>query len=108
MVAEMVGIPHTNDRASAQRLRCLLYTSDNSLATAVSAATAKSGYYFTYSPSGTAVTVGSCTGNPSYTVLATPSVQGQTGQRLFFSDETGVIRFTTNATTPTVSSSPLQ
>jgi prepilin-type N-terminal cleavage/methylation domain-containing protein len=81
---------------------------DNSLATAVSAATAKSGYYFTYSPSGTAVTVGSCTGNPSYTVLATPSVQGQTGQRLFFSDETGVIRFTTNATTPTVSSSPLQ
>jgi len=41
-------------------------------------------------------------------LLATPSVQGQTGQRLFYSDVTGVIRFTTDGTTPTVSSSPLQ
>src|SRR5580658_5458683 len=81
---------------------------DNSLATAVSAATAKSGYYFTYTAGGTAVTVGSCTGNPSYTLLATPSVQGQTGQRLFYSDQTGVIRFTSDGTTPSVSSPALQ
>jgi type IV pilus assembly protein PilA len=81
---------------------------DNSLATAVSATTAKSGYYFTYTAGGTAVTVGSCTGNPTYTLLATPALQGQSGQRLFFADQTGVIRFTTDGTTPTVSSSPLQ
>ncbi len=81
---------------------------DQSLATAVSAASAKSGYYFTYTAGGTAVTVGACTGNPTYTVIATPSVAGQTGQRLFFSDNSGVIRFTSNGTTPTVASSPLQ
>jgi type IV pilus assembly protein PilA len=81
---------------------------DSSLAGAVSAATAKSGYYFTYTAGGTAVTVGACTGNPSYTLLATPSVAGQTGQRLFFSDQTGVIRFTSDGTTPTVSSPALQ
>ena len=81
---------------------------DASLATTVSAATAKSGYYFTYVAGGTAVTVGACTGNPSYTLLATPSVAGQTGQRLFFTDQSGVIRFTSDGSTPTVASSPLQ
>ncbi|MGA8230900.1 MAG: prepilin-type N-terminal cleavage/methylation domain-containing protein [Candidatus Acidiferrales bacterium] len=81
---------------------------DASLSNATTAATAKSGFYFTYAAGGTAVTVGACTGNPTYTVLATPSVAGSTGQRLFFSDQSGVIRFTTNGTTPTVASSPLQ
>jgi type IV pilus assembly protein PilA len=81
---------------------------DNALATATTAAAAKSGYYFTYTASGTAVTVGSCTGHPGYTLIATPSVAGQTGQRLFYSDQSGVIRFTTDGTTPSVSSPPLQ
>jgi type IV pilus assembly protein PilA len=81
---------------------------DSSLANAVSATTAKAGYYFTYAASGTAVTVGTCTGNPGYTVLASPSVANSTGTRLFFSDQTGVIRFTSNGSTPTVSSPALQ
>jgi prepilin-type N-terminal cleavage/methylation domain-containing protein len=81
---------------------------DNSLATAISATTAKSGYFFTYAPIGTAVTVGACSGNPSYTILATPSVAGQTGQRLFYSDQTGVIRFTSDGSTPTTASPALQ
>jgi type IV pilus assembly protein PilA len=81
---------------------------DASLSSAVSATTAKSGYYFTYLAGGTAVTVGTCTGHPSYTLVATPSVPGQTGQRLFFSDQSGVIRFTSDGSTPTVSSPALQ
>jgi hypothetical protein len=49
---------------------------------------------------GTAVTVGACTGNPTYTLLATPSLAGSTGQRLFFSDQSGVIRFTSYGNDP--------
>src|SRR5438067_1685245 len=62
---------------------CLL---DSVLAGATASTTPKSGYFFTYS---------SVTGTPSvaYTVLASPANRGQTGQRTFFSDQSGVIRF---------------
>jgi hypothetical protein len=33
---------------------------------------------------------------------------GQTGQRGFFSDQSGVIRFTTTGAAPTIASPPLQ
>ncbi len=43
----------------------------------------------------------------TYTITAEPAVRGQTGQRGFFSDQSGVIRF--NATgAATVASTPLQ
>lgn len=63
------------------------------------AAPVKSGYSFTYTPvAATPVT--------QYTILAVPS-SSSTGQRQFFTDQSGVIRQTTNGTTPTVTSTPI-
>ena len=76
---------------------CLI---DDTLATATTAAKPKSGYYFTYTPG---------TGDTSYSVVGIPAVVGQTGQRGFYSDQSGVIRFTPDANTPPNSTSaPLQ
>jgi prepilin-type N-terminal cleavage/methylation domain-containing protein len=59
----------------------------------------KSGYSFTYTPvAGTPVT--------AYSVLAVPQ-SASTGQRQFFTDQSGVIRQTTDGTTPTVISTPI-
>jgi len=80
---------------ATQTNACLL---DNILATAVSAATAKSGYYFTFAPGATAGT--------AYTVQAPPAVPGTTGQRFFFTDQTGVIRYGLSSQ-PDITSSPL-
>ena len=66
-----------------------------------SATPVKSGYSFTYS-AGTAQ-------NGivySYTIIAVPS-NSSTGQRKFFTDQSGVIRQTTNGSTPTASSTPI-
>ena len=68
----------------------------------------KSGYTFTFTTSGTAQTVNSCTGYPSYSITAVPVVVGQTGQRGFYTDQSGVIRFSTDGTAPTSASSALQ
>ena len=68
----------------------------------VLAAGAKSGYTFPYA-------AGSPTNGviPTYTVNANPQVAGQTGQRFFFTDQSGVIRFNLTAAA-SVSDSPLQ
>jgi type IV pilus assembly protein PilA len=63
---------------------------------------AKSGYTFTYTPGAVAGGV-----IPVYTVKAAPISPGQTGQRYFFTDQSGVIRFNVSAAA-TVSDSPLQ
>ena len=42
-----------------------------------------------------------------FSVIATPTVPGTTGERSFFSDETGVIRYTTDGTVPDSTSPPL-
>ena len=65
---------------------CLI---DSVLAGATVSTSPKSGFFFTYTDT---------TGTPSiiYTLAADPAVRGQTGQRSFFSDQSGVIRF--NAT----------
>jgi prepilin-type N-terminal cleavage/methylation domain-containing protein len=62
---------------------CLI---DQVLANATAAASAKSGYFFTYAAPG---------GTPEvlYTVVGDAAVQNQSGQRSFFSDQSGVIRF---------------
>jgi type IV pilus assembly protein PilA len=57
-----------------------------------SATPVKSGYSFTYSP-GTATSTGIIT---TYTILADPS-NSSTGQRHFFTDQSGVIRANTGA-----------
>lgn len=59
---------------------------DNVLANATTAGTAKLGYYYTYA----AVPNGQF--NISFTVQADPALRGQTGNRSFFTDPTGVIR----------------
>jgi len=63
---------------------------------------AKSGYTFVYAAA--AATNGVV---PTYTANANPQVAGQTGQRFFFTDQSGVIRFNVSAGA-TVSDSPLQ
>ena len=60
----------------------------------------KSGYSFT-----TSVTGGTPT--TQYTINGDP-VSAQTGQRHFFSDQSGVIRYTTTSAQATVSDNPLQ
>lgn len=62
----------------------------------------KSGYEFTY----TATAVGGV--NTAFTITGLPTTVGITGQRGFFSDQTDVIRYTANGSTPTNASSPLQ
>jgi type II secretory pathway pseudopilin PulG len=67
----------------------------------LSSATAqKSGYSFT------AVGTGSLPMS-AYTTTAVPSVIGASGQRGFFSDQTGVIRYTADGSVPTNSSPAL-
>jgi type IV pilus assembly protein PilA len=66
------------------------------------AAPVKSGYAFTYTP-GAAPASGTVS---SYTIIAVPLSPG-TGQRRFFTDETGVIRQTTDGSTPSATSAPI-
>ena len=61
----------------------------------------KSGYTFTYTPG---AAVGGVT--YSYTVVANPVTRGVTGQRGFFTDQTGVIRADT-AASASVASTPI-
>ncbi len=64
---------------------------------------AKSGYTFQYTGTPDATTLIN-----TYTITALPGVVGTTGQRGFFSDQTGVIRYTLDGTAPTNASSALQ
>jgi len=74
---------------------------DNIVANATTAATAKNGYYFTYR----AVSNGSL--NVDFNVQGDPSARGQTGNRSFFTDQSGVVR--ANPSAPATSAdSPLQ
>jgi type IV pilus assembly protein PilA len=70
---------------------------------AVLAAGSKSGYSFAY-------TTGSTDSNGnilSYTLTATPTSVGTTGQRMFFTDQSGVIRYNITGSGATVNSTPL-
>jgi type IV pilus assembly protein PilA len=67
------------------------------------AAPTKSGFTFVYTPDPSPVN-----GVYSvYTIVATPVTQNVTGQRRFFTNQSGVIRQTTDGTAPTVSSTPI-
>lgn len=61
----------------------------------------KSGYLFTYTSSGTFPDI------RTYTLTADPTARGSTGVRSFYMDNSGVIRFNSNAQA-TVSDSPLR
>ena len=64
----------------------------------------KSGYTF----AATGAILGAGTVNNVYTVTAVPQGIGTTGQRGFYSDQSGVVRYTLDGTAPTVASSALQ
>lgn len=64
---------------------------DASLGNAVNAGTAKQGYFYTYARGATI---------NQYTCLATPATVGVTGTRIFFVDESGVIRLNNAAGLP--------
>ena len=64
----------------------------------------KSGYQFT----AVGGTLGGSTTNNVYTVTAIPLGVGSTGNRGFYSDQSGVIRYSLDGTAPTAASSPLQ
>jgi len=66
-----------------------------------SATPAKSGYTFTYAAGTASNGVIS-----QYSITAQPQ-SSSTGQRYFFTDQSGVIRQTTDGTTPTVTSTPI-
>jgi type IV pilus assembly protein PilA len=63
----------------------------------------KSGYTFT----AVGAQVNSAVNNV-YAVTALPQGVGSTGNRGFYSDQSGVIRYTLDGTAPTIASSPLQ
>src|SRR6266481_564961 len=66
-----------------------------------SATPVKSGYSFTYSAGTVQNGIVS-----TYTIIAAPS-NSSTGQRRFFTDQSGVIRATTDGSTPSASSTPI-
>jgi hypothetical protein len=63
---------------------------------------AKSGYTFAYTP-----TAGGDGLNDTYTQTGIPATVGTTGQRAFYSDQTGVIRYNLAGVAPTVASPAL-
>lgn len=63
---------------------------DSALANATSASSAKQGYYYTFT----------YLNEDQYTCLSTPKLSGVTGTRIFYVDETGVIRLTNSAGSP--------
>jgi type IV pilus assembly protein PilA len=67
------------------------------------AAGKKSGYVFTY-----IAKAGGDGLNDTYTQTGLPATVGTTGQRGFYSDQTGVIRYTLDGTAPTNVSNALQ
>ena len=83
-------------------------TTGAGLIDAVLANGVKSGYSFaaTATGGGTGCGSGSGTPNSQYTVVGNPQSQ-QTGQRYFFSDQSGVIRYN-QGSAATVTSAPLQ
>ncbi len=70
----------------------------------------KSGYTITYNPgAANAVAAPGCgaAGVVTYTITAVPVVVGSTGQRSFFTDDSGVIRANPTGAAPTVADLPI-
>ena len=69
--------------------------------TAILSAGTKSGYKFAWTSDGNTPSVG-------YSITATPVSVGSTGQRMFFSDQSGVIRYAASGSGATAASPALQ
>jgi type IV pilus assembly protein PilA len=79
------GTPAVCGGGASAATACII---DNVLANSTTLATAKSGYFYTYNLNGAAGGV-----NTAYTVTASPTVMGTAGQRYFFTDQSGVLRY---------------
>ncbi|MCU1316060.1 MAG: putative Pilin, type [Candidatus Acidoferrum typicum] len=91
-LASLGGAASTCATTATSTAACLI---DDTLATGT-----KSGYTFAATATGTAPMV-------QYTASAVPVVIGQSGQRGFFSDQSGVIRYDAAGAIPTTSSPAL-
>jgi prepilin-type N-terminal cleavage/methylation domain-containing protein len=80
---------------------CTATSTNGCLLDAILAAGTKSGYKFAWTGDGNTPSV-------AYTITGTPVSVGSTGQRMFFSDQSGVIRYAASGTGATVASPPLQ
>lgn len=74
---------------------------DNVMANATTAATAKSGYYYTYNP----ISTGGL--NVGFSLNGDPAQRGSSGQRSFYTDQSGIVRFNP-AVAATASDVPVQ
>ena len=95
-IPSLGGDPATCATTATPAAACLI---DNVLATATAAGAAMSGYFFTYALDGAAGGI-----NTAYTLEASPANPGTTGQRFFFTDQTGVIRYALTGTADATSS----
>lgn len=71
----------------------------------------KSGYTFVYTmsnPNPAAPTGCASAGGNTYTLTASPQIVGSTGQRMFYTDQSGVIRFDPTGAGASAVSAPLQ
>jgi type IV pilus assembly protein PilA len=80
---------------------CTATSTNACLIDAVLAAGTKSGYVFAWTTDGNTPSVG-------YSITGTPVSVGTTGQRMFFSDMSGVIRYDPSGAGATAASAPLQ
>jgi prepilin-type N-terminal cleavage/methylation domain-containing protein len=99
-----MGTPHGGANAAATCDAALLIADDLTTGT-------KSGYVFVYTmtnPNATAPQGCASPGGNSYTITATPLQVGTTGQRMFFTDQSAVIRFDPTGAGASAASSPLQ
>ena len=86
---------------SAAAGACVAVPATACLIDSVLAAGSKSGYTFQWSSDGATPSVG-------YSITAIPISVGTSGQRSFFSDQSGVIRYQTTGAAPTATDPPLQ
>jgi type IV pilus assembly protein PilA len=80
---------------------CTATSTNSCLLDAVLAAGTKSGYTFAWTTDGNTPSVG-------YSITGTPVNVGTTGQRMFFSDQSGVIRYAASGSGATAASPALQ
>src|SRR5208282_5331968 len=80
---------------------CTATSTNACLLDAVLAGGTKSGYTFVFTTDGNTPSVG-------YSITGTPVNVGTTGQRMFFSDQSGVIRYAASGAGATVASPALQ
>ena len=96
-----LGFPATLVAMGGPAGACVATSAQACLIDAVLASGTKSGYKFAWTGDGATPSVG-------YTVTGTPVTVGTTGQRMFCSDQSGVIRFDPSGAGCTNASAPLQ